>query len=133
MHHALNEALLAQAPDALVYCDLEGRIALWNAAAATLFGHSAEQAVGRSLDIIIPERFRAAHWAGFAHAVASGHAKYHGQVLTTRAAHPDGRKLYVDLSFSLIRDPSGVVIGVLSAARVNKARTEVAAATVGKT
>ena len=133
MHHGLHEALLAQAPDALIYCDLDGKILLWNAAATTMFGHSAEQALGRSLDIIIPQRFRAAHWAGFAHAVASGEAKYHGQVLTTRAAHPDGRKLYVDLSFSLIRDPTGVVIGVLSAARVNQARTDANAATVGKT
>ena len=78
MNPAMHEALLAQAPDALIYCDLDGRIRLWNAAAAALFGHRAEQAVGHSLDIIIPERFRAAHWAGFAHAVASGAAKYHG-------------------------------------------------------
>ena len=133
MNYALYEALLAQAPDALIYCDLDGRIVLWNAAAAALFGHSAEQALGHSLDIIIPQRLRAAHWAGFAHAVASGQAKYHGQVLTTRAEHPDGRKLYVDLSFSLIRDSTGVVIGVLSAARVNKARVDATALATGKT
>lgn len=133
MHPALHEALLAQAPDALIYCDLDGKILLWNAAAVTMFGHRAEQALGKSLDIIIPARFRAAHWAGFAHAVASGHAKYHGQVLTTRAEHADGRKLYVDLSFSLIRDPRGTVIGVMSAARVNQARAAATATASGKT
>ena len=132
MHEQLNAALLAQAPDALIYCDLDGRIKLWNAAAAELFGHSAEVALEESLDMIIPERFRAAHWAGFERAVSTGHAKYHGQVMTTRAAHADGRKLYVDLSFSMIRDASGAIVGVLSSARPNVARNA-EAATAGKT
>lgn len=133
MHEPLPADLLAQAPDALIYCDLDGRIELWNAAAAAMFGHAAESALGQSLDMIIPERFRAAHWAGFRRAVTSGEAKYHGQVLTTRAAHADGRKLYVDLSFSMIRDAHGAVIGVLSAARLNSARNAAAADTSGKT
>jgi PAS domain S-box-containing protein len=133
MHPLLNAALLEQAPDAIIYCDLDGRIELWNAAAAAMFGHSAAQALGESLDIIIPERFRAAHWAGFHRAVASGVAKYHGQVLTTRAAHADGSKLYVDLSFGLIRDAAGAVIGVMSVARINTARAAAAGATAGKT
>lgn len=133
MHEQLLAALLEQAPDALIYSDLNGRIRLWNAAAAEMFGRSADQALGESLDIIIPERFRAAHWAGFNRAVATGHAKYHGQVLTTRAEHADGRKLYVDLSFSLIRDAAGAVIGVLSTARLNAARLAAAADSPGKT
>lgn len=122
MSENLHAALLAQAPDAIIYCDLDGRIEIWNAAAAALFGHSESHARGQSLDIIIPERFRAAHWAGFQRAVESGQAKYHGQVMTTRAVHADGSKLYVDLSFGLIRDATGVIIGVLSVARRNSAR-----------
>lgn len=122
MDNELLAALIEQAPDAIIHCDLHGEILIWNAAAAEMFGHSAEQALGHSLDMIIPERFRAAHWAGFHHAVASGIAKYHGKVMTTRADHADGRKLYVDLSFGLIRDAAGAVIGVTSVARLNGAR-----------
>lgn len=128
MHDPLNAALLAQAPDAMVYCDLQGTIQLWNQAATAMFGHEAGHALGRSLDIIIPERFRAAHWAGFERAVSTGVARYHGQVLTTRAEHADGRKLYVDLAFSMIRDASGAVIGVLATARLNATRNAAAGA-----
>ena len=133
MRQEMNAVLLEQAPDAVIYCDLEGRIQLWNAAATAMFGHNAAQAVGQSLDLIIPARFRAAHWAGFHRAVASGVAKYYGQVLTTRAAHVDGRKLYVDLSFGLIRDAAGEVMGVMSVARINAARAAAASATSNKT
>ena len=126
MHDELNAALLAQAPDAMVYCDLAGNIQLWNEAATQMFGHDAAHALGQSLDIMIPERFRAAHWAGFERAVSTGVAKYHGQVLTTRAEHADGRKLYVDLAFSMIRDGTGAVIGVLATARLNAARNATA-------
>jgi len=133
MSEDLNAALLEQAPDAIIYCDLQGRIERWNAAATALFGHGAAQALGQSLDIIIPERFRAAHWAGFDRAVASGQAKYHGQVLTTRAVHADGSKRYVDLSFGLIRDAAGEVIGVISVARPNSARAAADAGAQGKT
>ena len=125
--------LIEQAPDAIVYSDLAGAIRVWNAAAAQMFGHSAEQALGQSLDIIIPPRFRAAHWAGFHRALASGSAKYDGQVLTTRAAHADGRKLYVDLSFGLIRDASRTLVGVVSIARVNAARSAATGATSDQT
>jgi PAS domain S-box-containing protein len=130
---SLHAALLAQAPDAMIYCDLAGNILLWNEAATRMFGHDAAHALGASLDIIIPERFRAAHWAGFERAVTSGMAKYDGQVLTTRAEHAAGGKLYVDLAFSMIRDAAGEVIGVLATARLNAARNAAADAAPGKT
>ena len=129
----LLTALVEQAPDAIIYCDLEGTIEIWNRAATALFGHGAAQAIGKSLDMIIPERFRAAHWAGFRRAVQSGMTKYHGQVMTTRATHADGVKLYVDLSFGLIHDANGQVHGLMSIARINASRGEALAAAPGKT
>ena len=126
MQVELLAALFEQAPDALVYCDLDGRVRLWNAAAAALFGHSAATALGQSLDMIIPERFRAAHWAGFHHAVATGEEKYRGRVMTTRAVHADGGKCYVDMGFALIRDDAGAVQGVLAVVRPNAARNAAA-------
>ncbi|MBX9609861.1 MAG: PAS domain S-box protein [Gammaproteobacteria bacterium] len=115
-----------QAPDAMILSDLDGNILLWNRAAATMFGHDADAALGHSLDMIIPERFRAAHWAGFRRAVETGVEKYHGQVMTTRAVHADGGKVYVDLSFGMIRDAAGAVRGVLAIARPNNARNAAA-------
>ncbi len=115
-----------QAPDAMILSDLDGIIILWNRAAAAMFGHDADAALGHSLDMIIPERFRAAHWTGFRRAVETGVEKYHGQVMTTRAVHADGGKVYVDLSFGMIRDAAGAVCGVLAIARLNIARNAAA-------
>ena len=114
---ALPTALVAQSPDAIIYAERDGTIRVWNAAAERVFGHSAAEALGQSLDIIIPERLRAAHWAGFDAAIESGHEKYAGRVLTTRSARKDGARVYVDLAFALVRDDAGAVTGVLSTAR----------------
>ena len=121
---ALAAALVAQLPDALIYADRDGAIRIWNAAAERVFGHRECDVVGRSLDIIIPERLRKAHWAGFHAAIESGHEKYAGRVLTTRSVHEDGSRLYVDLAFALVRDDAGAVVGVLATARDCTARYE---------
>jgi PAS domain S-box-containing protein len=116
-HEELLRAIAEQAPDAIVYADRQGVIRFWNGAAERIFGRAAADAVGLSLDIIIPERLRTAHWNGFRSAVGTGRTKYDGQSLTTRAVHSDGRKLYVELSFSLLRDDRGTVCGVVATAR----------------
>lgn len=113
----LLQALLAQAPDALIYADRSGTIRLWNDAAERIFGHPAEDAVGKTLDTIVPERFRAAHWTGYQRALEAGQTQYAGRVLTTRSIHRDNGRIYVDLSFGLVRDRGGQVIGVLAIAR----------------
>ena len=92
-------------------------IRVWNRTAEAVFGHSASEAVGASLDLIIPERFRDAHWTGFRRAIAVGQTKYSGRALTTRSVHKDGRKLYVELSFELVANDAGQVIGVLALGR----------------
>ena len=73
--------------------------------------------MGGNLDVIIPERFRAAHAAGFMKAVDTGETKYRNRVMTTRSVHKDGSRLYVDLTFGLVKDPNGGVIGVLAIGR----------------
>ncbi len=109
--------IVEQAPDAVIRADREGLIRTWNRAAEKLFGHTATDTIGASLDVIIPEELRAAHWAGFNAAVETGQEKYAGRVLTTRSVHKDGRKLYVDLSFSLMSDEGGAITGVLAIGR----------------
>lgn len=111
------EAMLAQLPDAVVYSDRDGKILLWNAAAEKLFGFPAAETLGQSLDIIIPERFRRAHWAGFERAVAAGKVRHEGEVRLTRAIHKDGRKLYIEVAFGLINAADGAVLGVIASAR----------------
>jgi len=113
----LVSTLVEQSPDAMIFADREGAIRVWNRAAEIVFGYSKAEALGESLNIIIPERLRSAHWAGFDRALAAGETKYAGQVLTTRSAHKDGGKLYVDLSFAMVKDTGGAIIGVLATAR----------------
>ena len=113
----LFAALVEQAPDAMIYADREGTIRIWNRRAETLFGHAAADAVGQNLDLIIPERLRAAHWQGFHAAVASGQTRHGGEALTTRSVHKNGDKLYVSMSFSLIKNAAGEVIGSLAIGR----------------
>ena len=118
----MNQAELAtllheQAPDAVIFAGSDGVIQAWNPAATAMFGFSAEEAMGQSLDLIIPERFRDAHWKGFDHALEVGETKYSGKALPTRSAHKDGTTIYVELTFAIIKDASGSVIGALAHAR----------------
>ena len=106
-----------QAPDAIIYAGRDGNIAYWNAAAERVFGYTAEAAMGQYLDLIIPEQFRVAHWAGFEKALATGVTKYAGQALATRALNAAGETIYVELSFSIVFDDAGAGIGALAFAR----------------
>jgi PAS domain S-box-containing protein len=113
----LSTLLLHQAPDAVVFADQAGIIREWNPAAERVFGHLREEAIGESLDLIVPERFRDAHWRGYGRALAEGKTKYSGQALPTRSSRRDGSAIYVELTFSIIRDRKGLVIGALAHAR----------------
>lgn len=109
--------LLQNAPDAIIYAGTDGMVAYWNAAAERVFGHTADEAMGQSLDLIIPEQFRDAHWTGYDRALGAGETKYAGQALTTRATKKGGETIYVDLGFAMIHDASGATIGVMATAR----------------
>jgi len=112
------EAILDQMADALIYADHEGKIRLWNRAAAALFGYKAAEALGNSVDIIVPERLRAPHWRGFDAAMASGTLKLSGRPTLTRAQHKDGSRLYIEMSFALVQEADGRAIGSVAVARL---------------
>ncbi|MDE1943230.1 MAG: PAS domain S-box protein [Betaproteobacteria bacterium] len=122
----LYRGLMEQAPDAMIYADRAGKIRFWNRAAETLFGWASDEALGQSLDLIIPERLRAAHWAGYDQAVSSGAMHHAGRAMTTRSVHSNGSKLYVELSFALLKDDSGQVLGALAIGRVVTAQHDTA-------
>jgi PAS domain S-box-containing protein len=122
MNTEVFQAVVEQAPDAIIVTDRDGAIRVWNRGAETIFGYAAAEVLGANLDLIIPERLRAAHWAGFEKAIQTGETKYSGRVLTTRSVHKDGSRLYVDLSFGLVRDAGGTVTGVFAIGRDCTAR-----------
>ena len=113
----LCRAVVEQGPDALIFADREGTIKLWNARAEAIFGYAPAEAIGRSLDLIIPEDLRAAHWRGYRQAITLRHAKSGGHALATRAAHKLGSKLYVELAFGVICDPQQGVLGAVATGR----------------
>src|SRR4051812_23347228 len=118
----LYQALVEQVADAVIFADRAGMIQVWNAGAEAIFGHSADQVLGHRLDVVIPERLRSAHWAAFDAAVDTGRMKYGRESMTTRSMHSDGHDLYVDLSFALVRDAAGEVLGSVAMARDVTAR-----------
>lgn len=109
--------LFQQAPDAIVLADTGGIIRRWNPSAERIFGHSPHEAIGRSLDIIIPERFRDAHWRGYRRALTEGRTKYVGESLPTRSVRKDGDTIYVELTFAIIHGENAEVLRALAHAR----------------
>jgi len=104
---SLAESILAHIADAVIYADGTGTIRRWNASATELFGYASDEVLDRSLDLIIPERLRPAHWHGFDAAVQSGALKLSGRPTLTRAMHKTGRRLYVEMTFALVTAPDG--------------------------
>jgi PAS domain S-box-containing protein len=110
----LGGMLTEQAPDAVIFADQRGVIREWNLAAERIFGYANDEAVGESLDLIVPERFREAHWRGYDQALSEGQTKYSGKALPTRSVRKDGSTIYVELTFAIVHDQTGSVIGALA-------------------
>jgi PAS domain S-box-containing protein len=118
----IYQGIVDHAQDAIIYADREGVIRLWNRGAEIIFGYAAAEALGQSLALIIPPKYRHAHDEGYRHAIHSGTTRYDGRVMTTRAQHKYGSRLYVDMSFGLLKDEAGRVTGAFTIARDSTAR-----------
>jgi PAS domain S-box-containing protein len=114
---SLDESILEQIADAVIYADDSGTIMRWNHAAADLFGYSAAEALGQNLDLIIPEHLRAAHWHGFEAAMTNAVLKLQGRPTVTRATHRTGRKIYIEMTFALVKGQAGAARGAVAVAR----------------
>lgn len=110
-------ALLDTLADAVVIADTAGTIVYWNAGATHLFGWSAEQALGGSLDLIIPEKQRAAHWRGYEQVMRSGETRYGTELLRVPALHADGQRRSIAFTVSLLKDDAGAVTGIAAVLR----------------
>ena len=120
----LDELILEQTAEAVIFANREGVIERWNAAAVAMFGFPAEEALGQSLDLMIPEHLRKAHWRGFDAAMASGKTRLGGRPTLTRGLHKSGKKLYVEMSFATVVDDAGSALGSVAVARDVTERVE---------
>ncbi len=113
----LAEAILSMRSDAIVAADRDGIIRFWNPGAERVFGHTSEEAIGRSLDLIIPERLRQRHWEGFAKVMRSGQSRYgESDLLSVPALRTDGATLSVQFTIVPL-EGSGQMLGMAAIIR----------------
>lgn len=107
------QKLASDTPDGIIYADAEGFIRFWNTGAARIFGFSQQDALGNTLDIIIPERLRKRHWDGYARTIQTGVTRYGaGDVLAVPAVRKDGLGISVEFTILPFTGRDGQVIGV---------------------
>jgi PAS domain S-box-containing protein len=110
--------LIHEMPDAVIYADGEGVIRFWNAGAERIFGFGAAEAIGSSLDIIIPESLRARHWTGFGETMRTGNSRYGaGDILAVPALRKDGTRISIEFTVLPLRDEAGRMLGVAAVLR----------------
>jgi PAS domain S-box-containing protein len=113
----LSRQFVEHAPDAIIMADREGIIRLWNAGARAVFGYSADEAIGQSLDLIIPEQFRARHWDGFRKVTETGVTRYGNELLSVPAIDKDKTRISVEFSVTLLHGQAEEVLGVAAIVR----------------
>ena len=118
MYQNINvDSFIQAAGDAIIAVGGDGKIVLWNPAAERIFGFTAADAVGQSLDLIIPERFRERHWNGFRQVMLSGHTRYGTEVLRVPALHKDGRALSIAFTVALVNSPDSQSFSIVAIVR----------------
>lgn len=111
-------AVLESEAEAVIYCDRDGIVRLWNAGAERLFGFTADEALGQSLDLIIPERQRKVHWDGYDAVMASGQSRYgSGDLLAVPALTKGGGRISVEFTIVPLKDDDGGMLGMAAVLR----------------
>jgi PAS domain S-box-containing protein len=114
----LGRAVLAAVSDAIVHTDRDGIIRFWNPGAERLFGFAAAEAVGQSLDIIIPEPQRARHWAGYHRVMRTGESRYgQGDTMAVPGLRKDGGRISVEFTIVPIHAEDGQMEGMVAILR----------------
>jgi PAS domain S-box-containing protein len=111
------EQLVAALGDGVIVCDKGGAIIAWNAAATRIFGFTEDDALGKSLDIIIPERQRQRHWDGYDKTMATGVTRYGNDVLRVPALHKEGKPLSIAFTVAMLQSPAGEVTAIVAVVR----------------
>lgn len=115
--HSVEKRIVADCDDAVICADRGGIIRLWNTGAERMLGHAASEAVGQSLDLIIPKKHRARHWEGYDRVMETGETAYAGSLLAVPALRSDGSRISVEFTVTLVWDESGSVEGIAAIMR----------------
>ena len=117
-HDQLYRQIVERSPDGVIFGDREGIIRLWNAGAEAIFGYTAREAVGQSMDIIIPERLRGRHWDGYHKVMATGTSRYgSGDLLAVPAITKDGRSISIEFTIQMLKSEQGEILGPVAILR----------------
>jgi PAS domain S-box-containing protein len=133
MNRAINESkavsasidlsqLVTAVGDAIVVTDASGAITLWNPAAERIFGFTESEALGQSLDLIVPERLRKRHWDGYHKTMLTGNTKYGTELLRVPAVHKGGRALSIAFTVAMLYSASGQPVAIVAVIRDETSR-----------
>ena len=112
-HADFHRAFLAEMPDGALVSDRDGIIRFWNSGCQRIFGYAEDEAVGQSLDIIIPESLRPRHWQGYSETMRTGKSRYgNGDLLAVPALRKDGSRISVEFSIIPFRDAENRIVGI---------------------
>jgi PAS domain S-box-containing protein len=116
-HEWLCQQIVEGTHEAIIFADPEGIIRLWNVGAEAMFGYRAHEALGQTLDLIIPERLRSRHWNGYRTVMETGVTRYGRELLAVPAVRKDGTSLSLEFSIVLVRDARGTPMGTAAVIR----------------
>ena len=103
--------------DGIIFADREGKIRLWNGGAERIFGYTESEALGSTLDLIVPERFRDRHWDGYRRVIETGETQYGDQLLSVPGVRGDGSRISIEFTVSLVKTDEGEAEGVAAIVR----------------
>jgi len=118
----LCQHIVTESGDAIMFSDRQGIIRLWNQGAERMFGYTAPEALGQSLDLIIPENLRGRHWDGYFRVMEDGTSRYSTELLSAPALRKDSTRLSTEFSMVIVKDDSGHILGVAAVIRDVSAR-----------
>lgn len=118
----LVSSIVAASSDAIMFSDRDGIIRLWNSGAEKMFGFTSHEALGQSLDLIIPDNLRGRHWDGYGRVMESGTSRYSTDLLSAPALRKDGTRISTEFSMVMVKDDAGRMLGVAAIIRDVTAR-----------
>jgi PAS domain S-box-containing protein len=121
-HEWLCQQIVDNTGDAIIVGDAEGKVRLWNTGAEKIFGFRADEIVGNSMDLIIPENLRERHWEGYDQTMKTGRTQYSRNLLAVPAIRKDGARISIEFTITLIRNDDGKLLGPAAILREVTAR-----------
>ena len=103
--------------DAIIVVDAHEKIVMWNPAATRIFGYSEAEALGNTLDLIVPERQRHRHNEGCRKSMETGITRYGTSLLKVPALHRNGSMLSIAFTVGMLFDENHKVNGIVAVIR----------------